>query len=89
MLLLFQASNPSPNYATTFIFSPLFNYYSVYLAYKNRGEQRARAYLISNLSHLNSIIKATIAEIGYLMSCSQAVRLISTNPSATVTQARR
>ena len=34
---------PSRNYVTTFIFSPLFNYYSVYLAYKNMREQRARS----------------------------------------------
>ena len=44
------------------------------------GAQKARAYLISNLSYLNSVIKATITEIRYLMSRSQAGSLISTYP---------
>ena len=60
---------------------------SIYLL--TGGAQKACAYLISNLSYLNSVIKATIAEICYLMSCSQAGSLISTDPSASKQEARR
>ena len=67
---------------------PLFFYLSFvitqYIYPITGGAQKTCAYLISNLFYLNSVIKATIAEIGYLMSCSQAGSLISTYPSARV-----
>ena len=46
-------------------------------------------YFIPILSYPNCIIKATIVAIRYVMSCSQAGRIISTDLSAKVTQARR
>ena len=81
-IVFFHGSFLFPSYGTSFFHRSFVITQSIYPL--TGGAQKAYAYLISNLSYLNSVIKATIAEICYLMSCSQAGSLTSTDPSARV-----